>query len=555
MPTPSALARSIERYGSGVAALLVLAALAVRLPGASEYWLNPDEGIYYSSLTQASFGLFWADVVANAHPPAYYLLLRGMGALTWDFAWLRGLSAVFGAAAVWTFWLVGRELGGRGAAGTVAGWLAAAGLAFNGESIVLSQIMRPYMLLMTLLGAALYYLLRSRVEPSRRNITGFVVFSCLALLTHYSAMLALIVFTAVVAVDGMGGATDRAGWRRRAWGHATPSVLAAALYLWHVAALLDSELMGNALQGGGWLTAWLIETPRDAWNSLRAFQVYHLPDGFQARTALLLLASIGVAAWSRHRVVAVLSGSALLVAVACSYAGVYPMSPSRHGVWLVVFTMPALAWLVAHVLRGGRRSWWTAAAGLVVLGAAGSRGEALLGGTAAASSSGPSNATEEKVILWDDMAGLVVQRMDRESGPRIILSTEQTYHLLSPLYPSDRESPVFSADSSLFRFSYGSREIVVRRGWDWEGADDMLTVLGSLPARLPGLRAAGEDQVLVLAGGWGSPLLEDVANLRQQGQAVDQTWALGRDHAGQPVARLAALVVDLEAVRAGIPDQ
>ncbi|MDH3423925.1 MAG: hypothetical protein OEN00_13100, partial [Gemmatimonadota bacterium] len=57
---------------------------ALRLTGLSEYWVNPDEGIYYSTLTRVSSREFWAEVMANAHPPAFYVLLRGLGALTWD---------------------------------------------------------------------------------------------------------------------------------------------------------------------------------------------------------------------------------------------------------------------------------------------------------------------------------------------------------------------------------------------------------------------------------------------------------------------------------------
>ena len=101
----STLDENLERYGGAGALTLVALGFVLRARGLSEYWLNPDEGIYYSSLTAGSFGDFWAEVLANAHPPLYYLLLRGVGLLTWDFVWLRGTSLLFGTAAIWLFWL------------------------------------------------------------------------------------------------------------------------------------------------------------------------------------------------------------------------------------------------------------------------------------------------------------------------------------------------------------------------------------------------------------------------------------------------------------------
>lgn len=543
------LLRYLERYGAAVAGVLVLVGLALRLPGIFEYWLNPDEGIYYSSLTRASFGEFWTEVMANAHPPAYYLLLRGLGFLTWDFFWLRGMSVVFGVSAIWVFWLVGRELGGKGAGGVVAGLTTAALLTFNSEAITLSQIMRPYMLLVMLLGGALHFLLLCRCEPSRRNIAGYVVVTCLALLTHYSAMLALGVFTAVIAHDGLTGSVDRSGWKRLAASHAFLMALAVVLYHWHLAALLDSELMAMALEPGGWLSDWLIESPVDAWNSLRAFQVFHLPDGFQARSALVLISATIVSAVSRDRLVAVVTGVAVLGALAASFIGAYPLSPGRHSAWLFVFTMPALGWLVGHVIRSGRKAWLAAAVCVTILGVSGSRVEWALGGATAELLGGRNNSTEEQLIRWDDLARLVVERMDRETGPRIILSGEQTYHLLSPLYPADREELAFSADSSLFHFSYGRRDIVVARTWDWAGAEDVLRVLESLPEKLPALGSSGESEVLVLAGGWGSGFLTDVPVLERRGLVLDRSWALGRNPAAEPGARLVACVLDWNAIR------
>ena len=41
----------LERYGTAGALVLLALGFVLRARGLSEYWLNPDEGIYYAILT------------------------------------------------------------------------------------------------------------------------------------------------------------------------------------------------------------------------------------------------------------------------------------------------------------------------------------------------------------------------------------------------------------------------------------------------------------------------------------------------------------------------
>ncbi len=58
-------ASSVERYGCFAALLLVVLALFLCLPGTMEWWLNPDERIYFSIATQPTLAGFWEEVVTN----------------------------------------------------------------------------------------------------------------------------------------------------------------------------------------------------------------------------------------------------------------------------------------------------------------------------------------------------------------------------------------------------------------------------------------------------------------------------------------------------------
>lgn len=513
---------------------------ALRLTGLSEYWVNPDEGIYYSTLTRVSSREFWAEVMANAHPPAFYVLLRGLGALTWDFVWLRGASVIFGTVAIWIFWLVGREVGGKGWAGCASGLVAAGLLAVNGEAIVLSQVLRPYMLLVALLGAALYHLLRYREEPTDRHLVAYVVFTSLALLSHYSAALGFGVFLSLAAYYHLTESIDPRSSRRLAIASAIPAVCFLALFLLHLRASMNSYMIYLALAPDGWLSEWLVASPADVWKSLVTFQTFQLPGAFRARSAILLLAAVCVSAFSRDRRVSVLTGGALLLAVLASYAGLYPLGPTRHNAWLVVFTFPAVGWLVGRVVDRGRVAALVASGAVV--------GALILGGPIETALGGypPAGSTaEERAIRRDDLQPFLVERLGPTGEHRIVLMSFQTFNLLMPLYATERQELIAGSRPDVFAFPYGSRDVVVVGQWDWAAWADVGVVINALPTRLPSIAGNRPDEILLVAGGWESNLFGEALQVGSNGWYGDVTVVSGTDLLGRPVTRLMAFDLDV----------
>lgn len=532
----------LVRHGPAGALALVFIGLVLRVRGLSSYWLNPDEGIYYSTLTRDSLAAFWGEVSANAHPPLFYLLLRGAGLVTWDFVWLRGVSVIFGTVAIWAFWLIGRELGGRGRAGAVAGLVSAGLLAINADAIALSQVIRPYMMLLALVALSLFHLLRYRSDPSPRRLGLYLVCTVSAILMHYSGALALACLCVLVGYYGLTRALDPAGWRRLAVAQLLPAAIFGGLYVRHLATTIDSDLMGAALGPGGWLSPWLVTSPSDAWYSLATFQVFHLPPDFRGRAALFLLVAAGIAL-ARNRLVAVITGTGLTAALAASVLGLYPFGPTRHDTWLLVFTLPALGWVVGHVLEGGPRSARYAALTLAVALVAGGPLERVFGPDFALT-----NANDEQVIRQSDLAPLITSQLDPEVGPTTILMTEQSYNLLMPLYAEQRENALMSADSTLFGFPYGNRIVVVARKWDWDGVEDALETLSAVSS-VPGTPVSSDDPVLVVAGGWGSLLFSGIPRLEEREAMSTVVRVLGRDPTGEPIVRMIGIVLDPSALR------
>lgn len=531
------------RWGPLVALCIVALGFYLRLRGLGDFWLNPDEGIYYAAVTDRSFAGFWAQIAANAHPPAYYLLLRAVGFLTWDFVWLRAVALVFGTAAIWIFWLVGRELGGGGHAGTIAGLVSSGLLAVSSPAITLSQMLRPYSMLLALLALALYSLLRYRRTPSTGALVGYMVSMGLALLTHYSAVFTLGLLWALVGYFRLSGQIVGAAWRRIAWAQAVPVAVLGVLYVQQLGALVGGDLMEEALGAGGWLVPWLIGSPADAWRAVLRFQAFDLPPAFQVRSAILLFAACLTALTTKDRTPAILAACGLAGAVTAAWLGLYPLGQSRHSTWLVVATLPTLGWLAGWVTGQGRRtvivSVGVLAAALVVGGPV----ERLLGAEPFRPMS-----MEERLVRTDSIAPLVVSRLDPTEGPRTILMSQQTYNLLMPLYAGERQETGGAFDPlKPYSFRYGDRMIFVAPTWDWSGIDDVIQVVPSLPGGpAEGTVDDGTRTILLLAGGWGSGIFRDFPELARDGVIRGVSRALETGPDGGGIVRVMAVLLDLD---------
>ena len=342
-----------EQYGSALALGILGLGVILRISGITEWWLNPDEGTYYLILTREQFSGFWAEATATAHPPLYFLILRGMGSITTDFLWLRSPALLSGSVAVYLFFLVGRELGGTGRRAWLTGLLSGLALAISPRAIELSQVIRPYMLLVALLAGALYLLLRYIRLPSTRLLVGYTACVSLAVLLHYSSVLGLGVLGCLVLADAAQKGHTRPEWRRLLGVHAIPGLILVALYFFHLRDLMNGEMADEAL--AGWLNQFMIGSPGGVWLSMVGFQSIVVGEAYAASAALLTLFALGYALWSRAWATVIVGGAALLIAVAGAVLQSYPFGATRHVSWLLVFLVPVAVWGVAVMFTSGRR--------------------------------------------------------------------------------------------------------------------------------------------------------------------------------------------------------
>jgi len=193
-----------------VGALTILAVL-LRLQDCSTWWLNPDEGIYFSISIQPSLTRVIAGTVAHVHPPLYYILLWSLARWTQDFQTLRLLSIICGSLCVPTAFLLSliatspkfpHETTDRITPPVLTyGWrflialACATFVALSPACITLSSVLRPYSLLLLLSLIAITAALRSSEGYSSRWTLLYQISISLALLTHYSAVLVMGILT------------------------------------------------------------------------------------------------------------------------------------------------------------------------------------------------------------------------------------------------------------------------------------------------------------------------------------------------------------------------
>ena len=488
----------------------------LRLPVSSGWWLNPDEGIYFRAVADPSFADFWAQASATAHPPLYFLLLRGVSIVSTDFLWLRGVALVSGLAAVYAVASLGRELE-DGAAGRWVGLLAGLLIAVSPRAISLSQVIRPYMLLVVLLSVGLLALLRSLRWGSARWLAVYALAASLGLTLHYSAVGALGVFGAVVLGDGIRRGFGRPAWRRVALAQLAPAVTLGAVYVGHLRGLVDSPMADTAL--GGWLSSYLIRSPSDAWLALVGVHSSLVGDTFAASATVLTLLGLGWAAWTRRWTVVLTGGAAVLVGLSGAALGLYPLGATRHASWLFAFLVPVLAWTMARPVAGGdgaaerRRARRVAGGVLAVLLLSAVPLRSLL------DSEARPREIAERVLRSGDLDAMS-EVLSPQADPRLVLMSTETWELLAPLFLEAEDGMRRSPASGLAHLPWGRRDVLVLPTRDFAALtaglgrpNHLLTAIRIASEELGVRRPRPGEPVLVVAGGWRSQGMADLTEL------------------------------------------
>lgn len=534
----------LEKRGWLFALVITAIGFLLRLPGIFEWWLNPDEGIYLSMLTWKNTARFWAEMAGNAHPPLYYVVTRVLGLLTKDFVAIRSLSLLFGSAAIYAAWLAGREIASSERARSVTGLLSALLVAVSPGAIVMSQLIRPYMMQLTFLLLALYQLLRFRRERHTSNLIWYCVLLSLALLTHYSSFLAFGVFGILILSDFITGKFGIRDIPRLIAAHVAPVLICVGLYIFHLRPhLIDSALAAEAFDG--WLAPLMIHSIGDVWARLLGFMGYLLGAGLGGPAALMWLASVVLATKRRSWSLLILNLAAFGIAVVAASLGQYPFGACRHSTWLISLFVIPLAWTLAQSLTSTYRAKTIVVALIALLALAGEPVGRLVGTTRT-----HTRPLNEQVLKRSDMAR-IRPVLTGANGPGVVLMSMQCYYLLLPFYVDEREAAEPSSDGSFFLFQWASRDVIVVRSWGFSARPDdfgkpnhLYTFVKNVDRLMPQLELGKQHDVLMLFGGWSH---ETSQLLLRADQSLPPDTRLITSH--NHVPGLTALVMDIARYR------
>jgi hypothetical protein len=338
-------------------------------------WLSATRAIDYDGYWhvfvagQDRWANFIAGVWSNAHPPLFYLLLRGVmafGRAELSFrlvSLLAGLGAVIAGARL--AWRMGRNA-------MVTAWAAAA-FASCFAPVVLSIEVRSYMLalffILVSFGGYLDLLDGSESRPPPRATAVFVGGAGAAVCAHYFALLYLLACLLLTAVVALVNPAVRARVAHRARSHRRMFVWSGAfLALVGGLALVHAAYRAPRLNH---LTLYMFES--DGRETLTRFLARNLLAEFNLFSPLALstdtpVAAVGLAAalalaavwWLRRlrqadRVAALLPAGAfltiLLLIIGASIAGRYPFGGAmRQQSILFAFLVPSMSGLSAGLL-------------------------------------------------------------------------------------------------------------------------------------------------------------------------------------------------------------
>jgi uncharacterized membrane protein len=261
--------------------------------------------------------------------------------------WLRMLSVVCGTVSVLICYRLGRVLGGPAAA-LVSSLL----LAVSPGAVVLSKVMRPYMVMFPFLLAAILFMVRYWKSRKTKYLWCYSLFSTVALLIHYSAMVAL---AGLVALTGLTAVLDRYPRRDlRSIIVAHLPLLGAFLflYLWHI----GPKMMGSSLQQmavSGWLKPYFINGPGDGLLNFLGVLEYCFGSGWEWLAASLMLFGLLAACLEREFLVPGLTVMILLSALAFSATDLYPFGSTRHSIYLMAVLVFPISFTAPYLIRKG----------------------------------------------------------------------------------------------------------------------------------------------------------------------------------------------------------
>jgi hypothetical protein len=310
---------------------LMAVGLFIRVWGLHTFYFSPDDMTHLEIAPGKDLGQVWKSSLSQIHPPLIFYILHYMLKISRNEYFLEGVSLLPGVGLIGIFFLLGRKTSGL-VSGVVMAYIAA----FSYGAVILSEVIRPYSLLLFLVSVGLYSFISYLIEGKGRHLLQYALCLFLASSLHYSA---------VVPMAGLGMVW--LGWAYfqkkgvseylRISAVHLPAAAVLGLSYPHVARIFDSGYYWALRQVKGYIDAYFADSLHGLLlNTVGLYGYLFLPP-----LAIALLAASLFGLWSleksARRAVTAMILVIFMISMILNLANIYPYGGTRHCIYFLPF--------------------------------------------------------------------------------------------------------------------------------------------------------------------------------------------------------------------------
>jgi len=325
--------------------VLVVLGLFLRVWGLWDFFLSPDEALTLLISSEPTISGVLDIGAGHPHPPLRYIMLHFMLYLSDNVLFLRSIAYLPGVALIPVFFLLGRRT-----AGTASGITMATLAAFSYAGLLLSEVLRTYMLGTFFISVGLYAFFAYMQEHRPKYLWLYSASITLGLLSHYFTILPVTAVSLVWLYHIVRSQRRLSELVRAALSNLPVAVVALASYVIHISGRY-SEAHWNSITGG-WLAPHFPGTVSEfLTNAYRLFGYLYLsPNAWWA----IVIAALGIVAlwWTRRRDVAMVILLTIAINIGLTVVSKYPFGGTRQ----CFYFLPLVSIAMGAAVQFGRDS-------------------------------------------------------------------------------------------------------------------------------------------------------------------------------------------------------
>lgn len=305
-----------------------IAGIFIRIWGLWDYAFNPDEVMLSFVADATNFTDMWVGIKNQTNAPLIYVMLHLLIMFSKNELLLRCISLVPGAGLIIVFYFLGKKV-----SGAVSGITMAFLCAFGYGAVQLSQVVRPYSLLLLFLSGAVYFFAACLEKPGKKYLCGYSLCMLLSIATHYPAVMPCAAVGCAWLLRLIIEKKPFTAYRSVIMAHLPPLALFCILYVFHISYHLGGGGVYGAIKET-YLAPLFPQTFSGFMTNTRDFFGYlYLPP---YATLFAVLSMLGVIALlnTARRLLAIAIVLTFAVTIVLTIFKLFPFGGSRHSIYL-----------------------------------------------------------------------------------------------------------------------------------------------------------------------------------------------------------------------------